>query len=238
MNEIILKNIAQFRYVPTLAFYDNMFNVASTLEGGDEFEHWRAKRSPDAALLFSEKKRSGLNIDSRSITYTTEKLNTNTNMSSQLIKYSTLFLDNSNVATFNHVGMRRIGIYSTNITYDEYVDKFVNAFLNINSGLPGLIADKVEDTLYVIEGIKDGFMTRLRLAPLKQDQFESHYTPEIFTPKNLLLKKETNIIVDLDIFLQNESDNEAATTNLIAIEKSLEDSYNQLIELVKKETCR
>lgn len=238
MNELVSKYVAQLRYIPTLNFFDNMFNVAASLEGGEEFEHWRAKRNPDSALLFDMEGRRGLNIDARSITYATEKSVKDSELSDKLIKYATLFLEGTNVTKFNHVGIRRTGIFETNLSYDVYVKRFFEAFLNKDVGLDAIVTDTIDDTLYVLEGTKDGFTTRLKLAPLKKHQFREHFSIEEFTPEDLDLRKETSIVIDIDFFTQIETDEEAALDNLRAIEISQREAYDSVVELVRAKTLQ
>lgn len=236
MNEVISKYTAQLRYIPTLLLFSNLFNIASTLEGGDEFEKWSAKRGPDAALLYSTEKRTGIVVENNSIALNTEDANLGKDMFHPMVKYSTLFLEENKVEKFNHAGIRRIGIFDLSISYDKYVERFHQAFFNHESQLEKAIADTVKDTLYLVEGVKDGYEIRLKMAPLKQEQLKAHFPFDEFTPKDLELKKETSVLVDFDVYTSVENDFEGSLDNLENIQSIHSSTYENIVEILKKKT--
>lgn len=236
MHEVVSKYIAQIRYIPTLLLYNNLFNIASTLEGGDGFDQWMAKRNPDSALLFDYEKRTGLIIDSNSIVLSTEKGDTGKDLSSPLTKYATLFLAENKIEKFNHVGVRRIGVFDTKMSYDKYIKRFYEAFFSNETGFDKIVTDSVEDTYYLLEGIKDGFSTRLKMAPLKKDQLKEHFPFDQYTPDSLTLKQETSILIDLDVYTSIENDFDSTIENLKAIEKNQQETYKNIMKTLQDRT--
>jgi hypothetical protein len=238
MHEVITKYISQIRFVPTLLLYSNLFNIASTLESSDEFENWLAKRNPDMAVLIAQKRRTGLRVESNSLTLTAENKNAGVNISSDMGRYATLFLEENKIERFSHVGLRRIGIYDTPISYEKYVNNFANTFFSNENPAIQLAADSIQDTIFVIEGIKDGYNTRLKIAPLKPDQLKDFFPFEEFTPEDLKLKQETSILIDLDVYSSVENNFDSTLDNLKAIESMHEALFAGLVDLVKDRTLK
>lgn len=236
MNEVIAKYVAQIRFVPTMALYDQLFNIAASLEKSEDFGNWKATRNPDSALLFSEKTRTGLNVSNNSISIITESADVGQNLVTELSKYSTLFLDSTNITDFGHTGVRRTSVYETTVKYTDYVEKFLDAFMNSNDEMKEIAFDSVEDTLYVVEGIKDGFGVRVKFAPLTADQFDVYYGKMDFTPKDFALKKETNIFIDVDVYSESEKDYSKTLEDLQSIFDTQSKMFSDIEKLIKEKT--
>lgn len=237
MNEVVSKYVSQLRYVPTMAMYESMFKTAAVLADSEEFEHWRAKRTPDSALLFNESKKYSLQIDSNNLTFSTESSSQGNKIDTYMTKYSSLFLESMNVSKFVRVGVRRIGIYEIDLKYNEYVDKFYDTFYKERGRIESIVADRIEDTLFVLESIKDGYSIRVRIAPLKPEQFDEFFPIEEYTKVNKL-KKETNILIDLDIYTPYREEEPADYDNALKTLHSMSmyhaDTFSKLAVLLKE----
>lgn len=236
MKQVISKYIAQVRYTPTLAFYDQMFNIAASLESSEEFGNWKATRSPDSAFLFNRENRTGLNVDGNSVTIKSERDDIGNRIVGELARYSTLFLDTTNVVEFDHVGIRKISIFEMEHKYSDYIEKFYDAFYKDKDQVKETLVDTIEDTLYILEGIKDGFHLRIKFAPLKKDQFRLFYDRDEFTPKDFELKKETNFFIDVDIFSNTEKDYTQSIEELEKIYELHKTTFSAIVKEVKEKT--
>lgn len=238
MKLIISKYIGQLKYIPTMAMYESLFRIASTLADSNEFEHWKAKRTPDSVLLFDNAKKLSLEVDSKSLTFTTEDGGLGRSTNQELTKYATLFLEPNNVNRFNRIGVRKLGIYEISGDYVTFVTKFIGAFLKEGNVMQEILADEFNDSLYIIESIKDGYSVRMQMAPLKPEQFDSHFPKSEYT-KESPLKKDTNFILDVDVYRVQEDSKLSYDDMLERVEDAfvlMQKIYDEVYSLVESKT--
>lgn len=240
MKLVISKYIGQLRYIPTMKMYESLFRIATTLADSDDFEHWKAKRTPDSVLLFDNKKKISLEVSSNNLTFTTENETLGNKLNSEVIKYSTLFLEKNDIEKFNRIGIRKVGIYELSINYSDFLNKFINAFLKDQEEMKSILADDFNDTAYIIESAKDGYSVRMQMAPFKPDQFDNspHFPKSDYTPDNPL-KNPTNFILDVDIY-RNQEDGKLSYDDMLSHVnnsfKQMTEIYESVLNLVKDKT--
>lgn len=199
------KLLIRVDFKPTLKYFNQMFEIAASLEG--EYEHWKAARNPSMGILFDPDSKRQINISGQSLSFTTKNTAVISDPFEEFSKLLVLFLSEGDVSEILRIGVRRLGIKSVNKTYAEFSDKFYETFYGSQGELKEVMADKIDDVVLILQGIKEGFQNRNQLGPLKQEQVEQLYGIEEFEgPDAIDLNKKTSIMVDTDIFSVIETD--------------------------------
>lgn len=232
-NRVADKLIFQVVFRPTLNYFDAMFQIAASLEG--EYEHWKAKHNPSAVLLYDGGKKRTLTVTSKSLSIVTENRTTIDAPEEEIARLFTLFFPDTGVTEFLRVGVRRICIYETDAKYEAYAKKFYDAFYGQKDSMQSIMADSVDDVVYVLNGIKDGLNDRIQMGPIKPGEATNYFQKEEFA-KELNLRKETNLFTDVDVFSKVPSDLDEAMNvveRLTTLNKTI---TSKVVELAKEKT--
>jgi hypothetical protein len=204
------KLIFRIDFRPTLKYFDEMFKIASSLEG--EFEHWKATTVPTSGTLFDAKNKKSLSITGQSISFSTKNLETLADPAAEISKYLLLFLESTDVKQIGRVGFRRLGIKSVSGSYDNFVQEFYRNFYGNQEDIEKTVIDKVEDVVVILQGIKEGRSLRTQFGPILPEQVSTNiYGIEEFESQDDIdLKDKTAVAVDTDLYVNHEMDlNEA-----------------------------
>lgn len=229
------KYICQIRFRPTLLFFEKIFQISTSLE--DEYEHWKASHDPSEVILFDSLKKCLINITPKSLTLVTENDEIGKNVLEEITRLINLFFEETNISVINRVGIRKISIHESTYDYQTFVDSFFEAFYSSRQEMKSISADSVDDVVYVLEGIKNGYKTRVKLGPFKPEQLNMHYENEEFSDQ-IILNKDTNILTDVDVYTNVESDVDGAIDNLTAMIELCFNIHKESYSLLKDKVCR
>ncbi len=225
------KLLFRIDFRPSLKYYDHMFEIASVLES--EYEHWKATHNPAMGVLFDSESKRQVNISSQSISFTTKNEAILRDPYEEISKLVVLFLSENNVAEIRRIGIRRMGIQTVNRTYKEFIDRFFERFYGSQKQLKDITADKLDDVVLVLQGIKEGFNNRNQFGPLKQEEVERLYGVEEFETAPVNLNKKTAVMVDTDLFSVVGTDLDealAAIKEALRVSEKMHDDSWKLIQ--------
>lgn len=215
MKTISSKLVSEVRFRPNLNYYDEMFKITSSIES--DYDDWNATHNPSLVQLIDNNKRKLLSVSSNSVSVLTENESLLASIESETRKMFALFLEPTNVNRIRRFGVRRMAIMQSNLKYSDLAEKFYKAFYSNTDYFSNLAADKVEDVAFILDGIKDGQKTHVRVGPLLAEQKNMYFQPE-FDKENLDASK-SHIYVDVDVFSDIESDLEAYRVKIETIFK-------------------
>lgn len=212
--------VGQIRYRPTIATFDGVSLLAKELES--KFEEWRAPKHDDITLYSPEAKKL-LQVNSDTITY----LNELEESTQELISYLKLFFEKC-TSTLGVKNIRRIGFRNTQILtcafkFQELNDLIFRKFYPDNKDFKGISSDLPRETVFVLDGTKNGFQNHVQIGPVNKEEASRFYNSGFDVGKDSV--GETNLFIDVDIF-QLEGLNSKNT-----IER-LEDSVKENLRIV------
>ena len=228
-NPIAKKLVVEILFRPNLQYFDEMFKIASSIE--DDYEEWRAKHNPSEGLLVDSTNKKSLKITSQSLTLITENDSIFSKLEEEVQQLFLLFLEPTKISKIRRIGVRQMGVYETSDKYAEIVSKFYDSFYANTDKIDSIAGDSVEDVAFILDGVKDGYKNHIRLGPLRPEQASMYFTSEY---GELNLKKETNLYIDVDAYLDDEIDYETAKKNLKAIVANNKSIYDGFFSLAKE----
>jgi len=234
-SSVASKLLVRIDFKPTLKYFDQMYKIASTLE--EEFEHWKAGRNPSMGVLYDTSSMRQLNISGQSISFVTKNPELLHDPYDEIARLFILFLSESEIAEVGRVGIRRLGIRNVNRTYEEFTDKFFDIFYGAKPELRAIVADKLDDVVLVVQGIKEGYHNRNQFGPLKEDEIDKYYgVQEYEILKDIDLDKKTGVFVDTDVYSLTETNLDDALSSikeaLVLCDSMHEDSWNLIQEKI------
>jgi hypothetical protein len=225
------KLIVEVRFRPNLAYFDEMFKIASSIE--DEYEDWQASHNPSEGILTDATKKKVLKITSSTLTLILEDSAGFSSMPEEVHRMFLLFLEPTRISEIKRIGVRRSGIYETDSKYQVLTDGFFDAFYGNKDAIKSVAADEVGDISVILDGVKDGYKNHVRMGPLKPDQTPIYYRSD-FSDK-VEIKKETNLFLDVDVYSDVKTTYEDAGKTVNPVIETNAAIYDGLLDLVKKE---
>lgn len=223
------KLIVEIRFRPNLAYFDDMFKIASSIEDG--YEDWQASHNPSEGILIDQTNKKSLKITSSSLTLISEDPGYFSKIPEEVHQLYLLFLEPTRINEIKRVGVRRMGIFETNHRYQTLVDGFYDTFYAERDAIKSIAADEVGDVSLIFDGVKDGYKNHVRMGPLKPEQVPAFYQSE-FEGK-LDLKSETNLFVDVDAFSDVKSTYEGSVKIIDPIIETNQTIHEGLLNLAK-----
>ncbi|HSW66191.1 MAG TPA: hypothetical protein VLI54_03580 [Bacillota bacterium] len=138
-----------------------------------------------------------------------------------------LLIEATGIKHIERIGARGAVFYPQDGNYSQLVSKFAKVFHGKYEELAELSADKARDVFFGLDGIKNGYNNHIEFGPAK-----NHEVASIFTATGPSNKSESNIIIDVDVFMQSPeiSELEENISPLITEGKRLIDGCTALIE--------
>ena len=171
-DELDAKLTIHVDFRPTLQYMDKILSLAaSSFE--KSYSNWVVRNNNADCTLFDMKRKQSLailkNPQSGSITLVTKNKDTINNAMSEFMKIALALLKETDVKIVNRCSVRRQGLKATEKKYDDFVNDFYNLFYGSSKGcLNNFSADKVLDTVLILNGIKDGYENTVTLGALKE----------------------------------------------------------------------
>lgn len=231
-NRIDSKLIFRIDFKPTLKYFDQIFRAASLLEG--EFEHWKASHNPAVGVLFDAKSQRTINISGQSLSFTTKNIELIQDPFSEISRFIVLLLSESDIVEIGRIGVRRLSLDSTGKSYDDYVEKFFKEFYGSQKQLRDIAADKLDDVVLVLQGIKESFHNRNQAGPIKESQIDQLYGYEEYeTVGDIELGGKTGVLIDTDVYSLKKVDLDDALKDIEAIIKVSYDIHRDMKRCVE-----
>lgn len=186
--------IGQIRFRPTLASYSEVSKIAGKLEG--EFEEWRVSKSDDITL-YSPEKKEFLQMGSDNITYVNESEDERTKAQKLIEAATDDFIKNCSIEEIRRVGFRNTQVFSCKVEFEELVDLIYKKFYSSTKTLKNISADTPKDVVFVLDGLKNGFLNHINIGPVKSVEARKYFGSGF---EDEIKLGESNLFVDIDVF--------------------------------------
>jgi len=190
------KTTGEIRFRPTLTSWDRTVELAKSIE--KEFEHWRISSKSDVTLYNIESK-SLIKIKFDSILFLNEGEQGATDELIENVKnIFTKLVEGSDVKEFRHIGCRKQFVIETDFNYSDLADLTFKKFYSSQEFLKeASVTDKVMDTLFVLDGKKNGLRNHVQIGPTLKEQALQSFAPS-FEHKEL--EEKSFLFFDIDVF--------------------------------------
>jgi len=188
--------IGQLRFRPTLATYQAAPIIAKKLES--KFPHWNIKKYYNVTL-YNEKERKLMEVNYDSITYVNETMHDTKEMFDYVSQIYKDYVDSYGISKIRRIGFRYSQVLISELKYDDIVDLIYKKFYSKEEKIKKISADKQRDTVFVLDGLKNGFSNHVQIGPVKNNEI-SHYFNSAFS-LDLSGVKDQNIFIDVDVSL-------------------------------------
>ncbi|HEV2339644.1 MAG TPA: hypothetical protein VGT05_02625 [Patescibacteria group bacterium] len=197
LTEKLHRIVGQVKFRPTIKTFDSTASLAAGVE--DKFEEWAAQKHEDIAL-YSPSEKKILQITFDTITYLNEGKNDTKELYDYISKIFTKSTKELGVNQIRRLEVRHTQVLEASFEFNELVELIYKKFYAQNEDVKNISADTPRDSVFVLDGSKNGFLNHVQIGPVKKDQgikaFNSSY------PDNKTDIKDSNLFIDVSIFIE------------------------------------
>jgi hypothetical protein len=232
LNKRLERIIGQIKFVPKLASWQNTIAAAQNLE--EKYDEWRMNKQGDV-LLISPSERKVLRASYNSIIYSNEGDCDTTELTKHIETLYRKSIKDSGVTDVKHVGIRTIQIIETSFKFKELSDLIYNKFYK-KDFLGEISAEKVNDTIFVLDGEKNGISNHVKIGPMAKKEALQHFSSTFEVDDSKLLG-DSYLFVDVDTYVSDFSMNshklDEMLPRLLVENKRISDGYLGYIEKIE-----
>ena len=194
-NKKLTKTVGEIRYRPTLSSTRSAVDFGKILE--KKFPHWRVRNGQDVTLLDDDKKNL-IQIRYNGLLFLNEGEETNHELIKLLETVYKEVIETTGVSEFLHVGCRRQYVFDASFQIQDLVDLTFRKFYGNLPSLKSISGERVKDTAFILDGIKEELNTHVQIGPSTVGQVNDFFKGQ-FTEVDLEESK-AYLLVDIDVF--------------------------------------
>lgn len=165
-------------YRPTLKFLEEIVPKSQLIES--DFKDWIYEGSNQSIVFFDDVQKKRLTVNTNQFEFVVENPDSVSSVKDEFARYFAAYFADSDIEEFRGYGSFMLSLDNADIQYEDYSTQYFGKFYNVDEEFEDLFSDQVSDVIFIIEGVKDGFNTYVKFAPLQKErnQINSEYPKE------------------------------------------------------------
>ncbi len=205
-------------------------SAAQLLE--EKYEHWKLNKSSNGHVtLFSPPEKRVLKVSYDTIHYSNELTENTSELQKHIETVYKAYVKESNVNVFTHIGYRSIQILESDLKAQELAEVIFEKFYNQQGDIRKISADDIGDTVFILDGVKDGHLNHVKIGPTRKDEAIAYFN-SAFELDSSRLETDCYLYVDIDVYKGEGVNKDNALQILeknISINKNITEQYIEYI---------
>lgn len=220
------RQIIQLRFRPTLQWFSLRSNMAFDLES--KYEEWRSDNNGNIAL-YSPEKREALEVYTGHITHIRENNETDESNIEHLSFLSTKFSEECQVEDLKRLGLRHVSVYKSEFAFQDIIDIIESKLFQREENHPQ--KGQVVDLAYVFDTLNNNIKTHVQIGAVKAEEGIKRFDAK-FDKKNIILKTENNLFIDIDLSIETGIKPEEIQTKLRLLNSEANSTLEEYLNLL------